>query len=240
MKNKTDKKTPGVIVNPSVTNMSPAQLAESNKQAGLLAAKAATEKLQNQQAGELKKLGREIIAGTAMVGEKYLNLCQYIRKNMVAPKLVSFELGELGFHRVAISKINKVANASDELWNEFSARNIGFNKMLEMSRGELPAAISKASGNNETDVRAQIAEMAEEEEAEAKPLIEPTSEEKKEKFEAALTNAAARALSAAASLELKRDKKIVGGNGYILTISRDKNWKPSSIPVETITSTIVK
>jgi len=40
----------------------------------------------------------------------------------------------LGFHKVRISEINKVANAPDDVFTHYQARAIGFNKALEFAR----------------------------------------------------------------------------------------------------------
>jgi len=189
----------------------------------LLDAKQATLALQNSHAAELKKLGSEIIESIAIAGEKYLNICKFIRNNQVAPKLVSFELSALGMHRNVISKINKVANLPDEQWNQFAARTIGFNKVIELKSPGAAAALAESTGQTETSVKAQLEEM-EQVEQENPEFIEKTPEQKREAAEKLMAQGAAKVLSAAASLELKREKKINGGNGYILTISKDKKW----------------
>lgn len=178
---------------------------------------------------ELKKLGLKIIEGTVAVGRMYLDLCLYIRKNMVAPKLVSFELSELGFKRDIVSKINKVANASDETFNKFAAQTIGFNKVLELARGEVPGSLAREMGEKVVDIQAEVKKLADEEGGTGRPTSGTTAtpEEQKAKDNEALEKAAAQVLSRAAKLQLRRTKVINGGNGYLLTISRDKNFKPA-------------
>jgi len=89
------------------------------------------------QATEIHTLAEEIIKATGEVAGRYKDLCLYIRNNKVAPKLVSFELGRLGFKRSRISEINRVANAPDKLWHEYEAKIIGFDKALELTRKQL-------------------------------------------------------------------------------------------------------
>jgi len=84
----------------------------------------------------VKGLGQDIIRKTGEIGGLYLKLIIGIRTNKIAPKLVSFELGALGFRRSRVSEINRVANASDKLFSEFEARVIGFDKALELARAE--------------------------------------------------------------------------------------------------------
>jgi len=122
-------------------------------------------KLEAAHADMITELGREIILSTGELAGKYMKLCLYIRKNEVAPKLVSLELTRLGFHKVRISEINKVAHASDKLFKEWTAKTVGFNKVLEMARQEAsgvktltPAAKMLVEGDvlNAEDVDAAI------------------------------------------------------------------------------------
>lgn len=201
-----------------------AALAKHN---ALLDEKQATQALEVRHSAHLQKLGHEILVQVAKTGEKYLDLCKYIRENMVAPKLVSHELSQLGFHRNVISKINKVANASNDVWNEYAARLIGFNKVVEI--GAASKVLAESTGGDVVDIAAQVEELegAEEKtEAENPALVPPTADETKAKHEKNLISGASRALSAAAALQLKRQKTIEGGNGYVLIIKRS-NKKPS-------------
>lgn len=202
----------------------------------LLDEKAATAKLELQHSVHLKKYGQDIIEATAVAGEKYLTICRYIRENMVAPKLVSFELAAIGMHRAVISKINRVANLPDDQWNQFAARTIGFNKVIELNSSQSAELLAKQTGESVTDVKAIIAEMEDEDGKGGTPLIPPTDAEREEKAEKAFVTAAARALSAASVLGIKRERKVNGGNGYILTITKDKKWvAPSAtVPAENV------
>lgn len=93
------------------------------------------------QAAYLANIGRQIIEKTGELGSLYLSLCLEIRKQKIAPKLVSFELTRLGFKRSRISEINRVANASDKTFKDFEARLIGFGKAIELSRAEKPGDV---------------------------------------------------------------------------------------------------
>lgn len=90
-------------------------------------------------AGQIRVMGLDIIKATGEVAGKYLTLCNYIRANKVAPKLVSFELTRLGFKRSRISELNRVSNAPEKLWHEYEAKIIGFDKALELTRKALNA-----------------------------------------------------------------------------------------------------
>jgi len=85
---------------------------------------------------KLHELGQEIIAAAGVMGDKYLKLVKYIRDNKLAPKLVTHELLALGFKKDTVSKINRVAMASNELFNQFEAKLLGFNKVLDLARLE--------------------------------------------------------------------------------------------------------
>lgn len=192
-------------------------------------AQAQTQGLELTHSKELKKLGLVIIQGTVAVGRMYLDLCLYIRKNMVAPKLVSFELTELGFKRDIVSKINKVANASDETFNKFAAQTIGFNKVLELARGEVPGSMAREMGEKVVDVQAEVKKLEDSEAGQGRHAEASTPEEQKANDEKAMEKAASVVLSKACKLQLRRQRVINGGNGYLLTVSRDKNFKPKHI-----------
>lgn len=206
--------------------------AEKAEHLRLLDAKQASDKLTVQHTAGLNKLADEFIAGMVESGKTLLRMCLYIRENMVAPKLASYILTERGLSRSMVSKINKVANSSDEVFSKFEAQTLGFKKVLELSRGEVPGKLAAAMGTSVIDVKAQVEELesAEEKEATAKPA--PSVEEMADKYSRSLEQGAARVLSAAAGLGLKRKKTIHGGNGYMLIVQRDPKWKPSTPTVE--------
>lgn len=80
--------------------------------------------------------GRAIIKATGELATKYFDLVVGIRQQKIAPKLVSFALGKLGFKRSRVSEINRVANASDKLFKDYEAKLLGFDKILELARAE--------------------------------------------------------------------------------------------------------
>jgi len=119
------------------------------------------------------KLCREIVTQTGQLAGKYLELCLYIRSNKVAPKLVSIELGRLGFKRSRVSEINKVANASDKLFSDYQAKMIGFDKCLDLARVEVVGEKAKLTEAGKLLVDAQSLTAADVESATAD---EPSSE----------------------------------------------------------------
>jgi len=94
-----------------------------------------------QQREQLKAHGVAIAKATIATGLLWLNLCKYIRTNSIPPKVVSGELVALGFAKTRISEVNRVANASDEVWSEYEARGLGFRHALELVRNGKPTPI---------------------------------------------------------------------------------------------------
>ena len=88
---------------------------------------------------EILRLGSEIVSATVKLGDKYLALCVYVRTNQIHPRIVARTLGLVGFNRNVASEINRVANSSDEMWEDYHARRIGFRKTLLLTRGTVSA-----------------------------------------------------------------------------------------------------
>lgn len=80
--------------------------------------------------------GKAILHKIGETAELYYDLVMGIRQQKIAPKLVSDSLSKLGFNRVRVSEINRVANASDKLFKDYEARLLGFNKVLDLARSE--------------------------------------------------------------------------------------------------------
>jgi len=89
---------------------------------------------------ELMLLANAIIEAHGFLGTKYFDLCNYIRTHQIAPRQVSELLYKMSFTKSRISEINKVANAPDKVWNEYSAKLIGFTKALATTRTTLAIA----------------------------------------------------------------------------------------------------
>lgn len=87
-------------------------------------------------ANEVYRLGSELVKKLGEVGEKYRDLCKYIRDNKVDKKVVARELGKLGMKRARISMVNRIAFASDKVWKEYEAKLIGFHEAIDLARME--------------------------------------------------------------------------------------------------------
>lgn len=190
----------------------------------LLDAKQSSAALQTQHSVKLKELGRAVIDQVVATGRKTFDLCKFIRDNMVAPKLVSFELTELGLSKSFVSKINRVAHASEAHFNAFAAQTIGFKETLQLARGAVVESLAAASGDSVVDVKAMVQEMEEEETANP-PLIAPTEKELKDKADKTCQRAAAVLGKQAESDKLQRQRTFVCGNGYKVVVRKDKAWK---------------
>lgn len=183
------------------------------------AAPDATQALAMTHARKLQKLADEVIAVMVATGDKWLKLCTYIRENQVPQKLVAQELGNKGFSKVQISKINKVANAPEEHWSKFSARTLGFKKVLELTRGNVQKEMAAQSGDKVVDIEAEVKRMEKTE-----PSSSPaTGDSSGTDWEAKLTSAATNLLRAAAALKLPRQRSIDGKNGYVVVIKKARS-----------------
>lgn len=203
----------------------PLKLSATAEHNALLDAKQASAALQTQQSVKLKELGRAVIDQVVATGRKTFDLCKYIRDNMVAPKLVSFELTELGLSKSFVSKINRVAHASDEHFNAFAAQTIGFKETLQLARGAVVESLAASSGDSVVDVKAMVQELEEEEESEGASLIAPTEKELKDKADKVCQRAAAVLGKQAEADKLQRQRSFTCGNGYKVVVMKDKSWK---------------
>jgi len=100
----------------------------------------------------LIEAGKQIIHATGELANKYYNLIMGIRQQKIAPKLVSFALGKIGFARSRVAEINRISQASDKLFKDYEAKLLGFNKVLELARAE-----SKGQPALLTDAATQLA-----------------------------------------------------------------------------------
>lgn len=82
----------------------------------------------------LVERSQSIIRATGLVAEKYYDLITFIRRNQVSPKMVSEQMGKLGFKRSRISEVNRVAQAKDAVYSTYEAKAIGFDKALQLAR----------------------------------------------------------------------------------------------------------
>lgn len=87
-------------------------------------------------ANEVYRLGTEMVKALGVAGEKYRDLCMYIRDNKVDKKIVARELGKLGIKRSRVSMINRIAFSSDKVWKEYEAKLIGFHEAVDLARME--------------------------------------------------------------------------------------------------------
>ena len=151
------------------------------------------------------------------VGEKYVELCKWIRQKQIAPKLVTEHLLALGFAKSRVSEVNRIAQCADELWNEYEAGKIGRNRILEIAR--------KAGETEDlTEVPTIDDEREQGEGAEAPAFVESADEVKKRKI-ATAQKCAKTILTIAEFLNL-RSRTFDCGNGWELKLSKSKK-KPA-------------
>jgi len=174
----------------------------------------------------VRALGNEIVRLTVGVGEKYLELCRYIRSEKLAPALVSKELKETGMNKVRISEINRVAQCGDELWNEFEARAIGFKKVLEIERGSVQKLIAETSGESAEAIENEFKESGL---AGGGDSAQPKTDEEKIAARLASIGKCAKSILLGASFLAKAGQKRQAiefsqtlGEGWTLILSKDK------------------
>lgn len=99
--------------------------------------------LETQHSDKIREFGQRIMVAMMFEGDLYLQLCRYIRQYKVGPKIVRRELQALGFDKTRISKLIAVAHSPDDIWSEWMARAIGFNKALQLTRESAKLLVEK-------------------------------------------------------------------------------------------------
>lgn len=83
---------------------------------------------------QLCELGAIFKKGSEALGGLYLRICSHIRHYEITPEESKFVLASVGFSKVRISEVLRVAYCPPKLYNEFSARVIGFRVCLKKTR----------------------------------------------------------------------------------------------------------
>jgi hypothetical protein len=83
----------------------------------------------------LAEIADEMLTIRAQFGEKYLELCKWVRTKALGPAVVREVLAAKGFAKSRISEINRISQCPDEMWKEFEARRIGRETVLLLERG---------------------------------------------------------------------------------------------------------
>ena len=82
----------------------------------------------------LCNLGATFKKGSEALGGLYLRICDHIRQYEITPEEARFTLASVGFDKVRASEVIRVAYAPAKVYNEFSARLIGFKVALSKTR----------------------------------------------------------------------------------------------------------
>jgi hypothetical protein len=147
------------------------------------------------------------------VGEKYVNVCKWIRSNAIPPRRVSELLLPLGYAKTRVSELNRVSQCSDELWDEYEARKIGRNRMLELVRHAEDAGAEDVSGVE------GVAEENEGGEGGGGPEFVESPEDVKKRKLLTMAKCAKTIMNTAEFLNL-RSKKWDLGNGWVLEVKK--------------------
>ncbi len=82
----------------------------------------------------LCNLGTLFQKGSEALGGLHLRICDTVRQHELTPEEVRFTLLAVGWGKVRISEVMRVAYAPHKVYNEFSARLIGFKVALSKTR----------------------------------------------------------------------------------------------------------
>lgn len=82
----------------------------------------------------LRKAARAFVSAMSDLGSKYLALVATIREGQYRPEVVDRVLSEAGLPRPRISELRRVAECSEEIYEDFKARLIGFKAALAKAR----------------------------------------------------------------------------------------------------------
>lgn len=82
----------------------------------------------------LGEKGRVVLNDLQKLTVSYLDLCSYIREQQIAPDDVTKVLLDCGFRKERVSEIKRVSYSSDEIFNAFRSRLIGWKTTLERVR----------------------------------------------------------------------------------------------------------
>lgn len=83
---------------------------------------------------QLRQKAKSLIDTVKQMTDKYLDLCVFIREKLFRPEEVSKELYSLGFRKERISEIKRVCFSTDEIFNDYRNRLIGWKAALERIR----------------------------------------------------------------------------------------------------------
>jgi len=147
------------------------------------------------------------------VGQKYVELCKWIRQKQIAPKMVTNLLIGLGFAKSRVSEINRIAQCADELWKEYEAGLIGRNRILELAR----------HANEKDDLLGIDADERQEGDGpkEGGPEFVESPEDVKQRKIATMQKSAKAILTIAEFLNL-RSRTFDDGNGWVLELKKSK------------------
>lgn len=163
---------------------------------------------------KLAELAQAVILGHLEVSGRYLTMCEHIRAHNIKRAQVAEMLEPLGFPQPRISEIYRVATAPADAWTEYRTRRLGFNKVLNLTRGTLAIVLPNGEGS-----RAEWISQIPEEGSEARERQQEMSEVvKPSAFDVAL--GIARQLARLAENEKWRKREFAIENGYVVKVSR--------------------
>lgn len=163
---------------------------------------------------KLGLIADEMIGLRTQMGAKYVELCKWVRTNSIPPKEVREVLALKGFNKVRISEINRIAQVTDDMWNEFEAGKLGRDMVLLLERGAEPVE-TLPPGPSEPGVESALEAG---EAGDSGESAEEVSSDEKKKL--GMARSAKYILNAAEFLNLK-SKKWDLHTGWVLELRRE-------------------
>lgn len=94
---------------------------------------------------EIVQAVTELRAAMAVTGEKYYHVLHTLRAAKLDKKSATALLLGLGFLKSVASELNRLSSAKEEVWQQYSAKAIGFRAALALENGK--PATNQTSGN---------------------------------------------------------------------------------------------
>lgn len=104
-------------------------------------------------------LAIEVKGAMDSLGDVYRRFTEYVRQHCLSPVEVTSILKLAGFHKVVASKIKTVASLSDDAYNQYATRQIGFNAAVDVGR-EIKRAANSGPSSPKRTVLQRIYAMA--------------------------------------------------------------------------------
>jgi len=163
----------------------------------------------------LLKIARDCVNAAINLGMTYLELVGDIRKRSIDPVTVTATLKEAGFADSRISEVKRVAFASEEVYKEIAAAQLGFKAAVTAAR------LAEHKEDIERGDFVKLLESSEQEAADEPPVTEPPDGATQHaKDVAAYKNAIEKAAMLFVKLGYKKQDKTFEGVRFVVSLSK--------------------